>query len=93
MLKSELLRAIQQEIHKHDFSHFVENPPAVAQGGKGVVVPGCPACKKRINTMSQFLDHLADDAMPAPLVCFEQGASDAHLPRYNALGRPLRPKG
>jgi hypothetical protein len=28
-------------------------------------VPGCPACKKRINTMSQFLDHLADDAMPA----------------------------
>jgi hypothetical protein len=65
MLKSELLRAIQQEIHKHDFSHFVENPPSIAQGGKGVVVPGCPACKKRINTMSQFLDHLADDAMPA----------------------------
>jgi DNA invertase Pin-like site-specific DNA recombinase len=31
MLKSELLRAIQQEIHKHDFSHFVENPPSVAQ--------------------------------------------------------------
>jgi hypothetical protein len=43
MLKSELLRAIQQEIHRHDFSHFVENPPSVAQGGKGVVVPGCPA--------------------------------------------------
>ena len=51
----------------NDFSHFIENPPAVAQGGKGVVVPGCPACKKRINTMSQFLDHLADDAMPALL--------------------------
>jgi hypothetical protein len=61
MLKSELLRAIQQEIQRHDFSHFVENPPSIAQGGKGVVVPGCPACKKRINTMSQFLDHLADD--------------------------------
>jgi hypothetical protein len=40
MLKTELLRAIQQEIHRHDFSHFVENPPSVAQGGKGVVVPG-----------------------------------------------------
>jgi hypothetical protein len=26
---------------------------------------GCPACKKRINTMNQFLDHLAEDAMPA----------------------------
>jgi len=35
MLKSELLRAIQQEIQRHDFSHFVENPPSVAQGGKG----------------------------------------------------------
>ena len=67
MLKSELLRAIQQEIQRHDFSHFVDNPPSVAQGGKGVVVRGCPACKKRINTMSQFLDHLADDAMPALL--------------------------
>jgi hypothetical protein len=37
----------------------------VAQGGKGIVVPGCPLCKKRINTMPQFLDHLADDALPA----------------------------
>jgi hypothetical protein len=54
MLKSELLRAIQQEIQRHDFSHFVENPPSVAQGGKGVVVPGCPACKKRINTMAML---------------------------------------
>lgn len=64
MKKSELLRALQQEIRRHDFSHFVENPPAVAQGGKGVVVPGCPVCKKRINTMPQFLDHLADDVLP-----------------------------
>jgi hypothetical protein len=40
-------------------------PPSIAQGGKGVVVPGCPACMEGINTMSQFLDHLADDAMPA----------------------------
>jgi hypothetical protein len=62
--KSALLAAIQQEIHRHDFSHFVDEPPSVAEGGKGVVVSGCPACKKRINSMSQFLDHLANDAMP-----------------------------
>ena len=55
MKKSVLLRAIQQEILRHDFNYFVE----------GVVVPGCPACQKRINTMSQFLDHLAEDVMPA----------------------------
>jgi hypothetical protein len=65
--KSALLRAVQQEIRRHDFSCFVDQPPSVAQSGKGVVVPGCPTCKKRINTMSQFLDHLAEDAMPALL--------------------------
>jgi len=63
--KSELLRALQQEIRRHDFNYFVDQPPSVAQGGKGVVVPGCPACRKRINTMGKFLDHLAEDAMPA----------------------------
>jgi hypothetical protein len=67
MQKSILLRAIQQEIRRHDFNYFVDQPPSIAQGGRGVVVPGCPACMKRINTMSQFLDHLAEDAMPALL--------------------------
>jgi hypothetical protein len=63
--KSTLLRALQQEIRRHDFNYFVHEPPSIAQGGRGVVVPGCPACMKRINTMSQFLDHLEDDVMPA----------------------------
>ena len=65
MQKSALLTAIQKEIHRHDFSHFIDEPPSVAEGGKGVVIPGCPACKVRINTTSQFLDHLANDAMLA----------------------------
>jgi hypothetical protein len=64
MLKSELLTAIQKEIYRHDFSHYVDRPPVVALGGNGVVVAGCPACKVRINSMSQFLDHLANDVMP-----------------------------
>jgi hypothetical protein len=62
--KSILLAAIQKEIQRHDLSYFVDEPPSVAQGGKGVVVSGCPACRKRINTTVQFLDHLANDAMP-----------------------------
>ena len=74
MLKSDLLRAIQQEIQRHDFSHFVESPPSVAQGGRGVVVPGCPMCKKRINTMPQFLDHLADDVLPPLLDRLSSGS-------------------
>jgi hypothetical protein len=67
MKKSELLRSLQTEIHRHTFDYYVENPPSMAQGGKGVVVPGCPACRKRINTMAQFLDHLSKDVLP-PLV-------------------------
>jgi hypothetical protein len=50
MLKSELLRAIQREIYQHDFSHFVDEPPSIAQRGKGVVVSGCPACKKKFKS-------------------------------------------
>ena len=65
MQKSILLAAIQREIHRHDLSYFVDEPPSVAEGGKGVVVAGCPACKKRINTMTQFPDHLTNDVMPA----------------------------
>jgi hypothetical protein len=74
MQKSELLAALQAEIHRHDFSHFIDGPPSVAQGGQGSVVSGCPACKKRIN-LSQFLDHLANDAMPSLLdrLSSEQG--------------------
>jgi hypothetical protein len=68
----------QQEIQRHDFSHFVENPPSVAQGGKGVVVPGCPMCKKRINTMPQVLDHLADDVLPPLLDRLSSDKSEQH---------------
>ena len=74
MLKSDLLRASQQEIHKHDFSHFVENTPSIAQGGRGVVVPGCPTCRKRFGTTAQFLDHLTDDVLPA---CIEKLSTES----------------
>jgi len=67
MKKSELYAALRSEIQRHDFSTYVEDPPSVAQGGRGVVVPGCPTCKKRIGTMPQFLDHLTDDVLPALL--------------------------
>jgi hypothetical protein len=76
MKKSELLRALQSEIRRHDFSTFVENPPSRAKGGNGSVVPGCPACRKRINTMSQFLDHLADDVIPTLINSLSTEASD-----------------
>lgn len=64
MQKSALLSAIQKEILRHDFGTYVDNPPSIAQGGRGIVVAGCPACKKRLQSMNEFLRHLAEDAMP-----------------------------
>jgi hypothetical protein len=34
MQKSLLLAALQSEIHRHDCSTFVDEPPTMAQGGK-----------------------------------------------------------
>jgi hypothetical protein len=55
VLKSKLLASIQREIQQHDFPTFVDEP--------GTVQRGRPACKKRLNTVGQFLNHLCDDAM------------------------------
>jgi hypothetical protein len=49
------------------FDTFVGEPPAVANGGKGVVVAGCATYKKRLQSMNEFLRHLAEDAMPSLL--------------------------
>ncbi len=54
MKKTELLRALQTEIRRHDFSHFTD---------QGVTVPGCSTCKKRINTMHMFTEHLCLDVI------------------------------
>jgi hypothetical protein len=67
MKKSELLRALQAEIRRHDFSTFVDTPPSIAQSGNGVVTPGCPACRRRLFTIANFMDHLADDVLPSLL--------------------------
>ena len=64
MKKSELIAAIQKEILRHDFGTFVNNPPSVAQGGRGVVVPGRTTCNKRANTTTQFLEPIANDDIP-----------------------------
>jgi hypothetical protein len=40
---------------------FVDEPPLVSRGGKGVVVVGGPACRKRLYTIGQFYgSHRAD---------------------------------
>jgi hypothetical protein len=45
-------------------SNTLSNPEGLSNGGGGVVIPGCPACRKRLFTMQNFMNHLADDVLP-----------------------------
>src|ERR1700674_610924 len=51
--RRELLLIVQAELPKHDFDCFVDaSVPGLEPGQKGLVVPGCPYCKKKIYTMA-----------------------------------------
>jgi hypothetical protein len=60
----------QRELMRHQWDTFVSNPPSIAQGGKGVTVPGCTGCKIKMYTMNQFMHHLAVDVLPGILEKF-----------------------
>jgi len=64
MQSDSLLRELQGEIQKHALSTFVDDPPAIGQGGKGGVVTGCPHCRKQFGTVSQLVSHVTDDVLP-----------------------------
>ena len=59
-----VIKAVQTELGWHSFDTFVSNPPSVAQGGRGVVVSGCPTCKKQFQSLNQFVTHLSEDVIP-----------------------------
>jgi hypothetical protein len=42
----------------------VDDPPSVAQGGRGVVVVGCVACRVRLHTFNQFMRHVTREVLP-----------------------------
>ena len=56
--KLRLCHVIKAEFAKHRWDTFVDEPPSMAQGGRGVVAPGCSICKTRLQTMGQFMDDL-----------------------------------
>src|SRR5580704_13252777 len=62
MLKSEPLKALQSEISRHDLDTF----PVRVDNGE-LVTPGCPACRKTLYTVDNFIDHLNHDVLPALL--------------------------
>jgi hypothetical protein len=67
MDKAKILTAAKAELSKHSWDYFCTELKSVAEGGGGVIVSGCPNCKKRFNTNTQYLRHLADDVLPVIL--------------------------
>jgi hypothetical protein len=65
--KIRIFQSAKSELMRHSWDTFVDEPPSVAAGGNGVVIPGCSACRKRINTNDQYLSHLSDDVLPVIL--------------------------
>jgi hypothetical protein len=72
---SALIAAIQSELRRHSPDTFIDQPPSIAHGGKGVVVVGCPACHKKLYTVSQFIEHLARDVIPAVVARLSKAVS------------------
>jgi hypothetical protein len=64
MNKHKILAAATAELSRHVWDYFCTEPKSVAEGGSGVIVPGCSHCKKRVNTTSQYIEHLANDVLP-----------------------------
>jgi hypothetical protein len=62
--RRDLLAIVQAELRKHDFDCFLDTSQPLPPNRKGVVVPGCPYCKKTFYTMAQFIEHLSFDVLP-----------------------------
>jgi hypothetical protein len=64
----DLLAALQLEIQQHTLSTFNDE-----SGPKGVVVTGCPKCRKKFQTTGQFVEHLIHDVLPLVIANVSNG--------------------
>jgi hypothetical protein len=55
MDREKLLEVVRVEFHKHRFDYYEESVP---NSNRKNTVPGCTICKVRLQTISQFVDHL-----------------------------------
>ena len=56
-----LVQAVRQELQKHSFDTF-DDPSEI--GNRALLVTGCPVCRKRMQTVNQFVSHILDDVIP-----------------------------
>jgi hypothetical protein len=57
MKKSELLKALREEIQRHDLSTFMSAEHKIVQ-------TGCSTCQKHFGTVEQLKRHLSEDVLP-----------------------------
>jgi hypothetical protein len=62
MDRAKLLEVVRAEFHKHSFGYYAESVP---NSNRKNTVPGCPYCKVRLQTVSQFVDHLEEKVIAA----------------------------
>jgi hypothetical protein len=55
--KSDLLRALQTEIQRHNLSTFMDEKDRI-------VITGCTLCRKHFGTVEQFKRHINEDVLP-----------------------------
>jgi hypothetical protein len=55
--KSELLRALQTEIQKHNLSTYMDEKDKI-------VMTGCSFCRRHFGTVEQFKRHITEDVLP-----------------------------
>jgi hypothetical protein len=65
--KIRIFESAKAEFIRHKWDMFEDEPPSAGAGGCGVVIPGCPACRKHINTLDEFFRHQSDDVLPVTL--------------------------
>ena len=67
MDKTKILMTAKTEFLRHHWGTFVDESPSLARGSRGTATMGCPRCRKRLNTIDEYMRHLADDVLP-PIV-------------------------
>jgi len=65
MLSETVIAIIRAEMSRHKFDTYVDDPPSIAQYGRGTVVSGCSICRMRLSTVGQFVDHLTKSVVLA----------------------------
>jgi hypothetical protein len=79
------LEQAKRELERHSLDTYLTESPAMGQGGRGVVMTGCPACRKNFQSINQLMRHLADDVLPVIFGVREPGEEAALFSMLQSL--------